>query len=125
MIFYKTHPLSILMILMLIFSKPAYISAQKSTDFCLNWQIVDSLPTPHIGVAGAFAGVYQEIMLIAGGANFPNGMPWEGAKRNTATRFLYLLKIRKESYIGLIKHSTCQILSHTARLFQHRKALFA
>jgi N-acetylneuraminic acid mutarotase len=32
----------------------------------------------NIGVAGPFAGIVGERLLVAGGANFPNGTPWEG-----------------------------------------------
>ncbi len=32
---------------------------------------------PNPGVAGAFAGVSNGALLVAGGANFPNGYPWQ------------------------------------------------
>jgi N-acetylneuraminic acid mutarotase len=39
-------------------------------------------PLPDVnGVAGAFAGVSGETLLVAGGANFPAGKPWEGGKK--------------------------------------------
>ncbi|MBL7817153.1 MAG: hypothetical protein JNL70_19170 [Saprospiraceae bacterium] len=72
-------PLSVLMLLMLFFSKSNTITAQKSTQPKMNWQLLDSLP--NIGVAGAFGGVHNGAMMVAGGANFPNGMPWEGGKK--------------------------------------------
>jgi N-acetylneuraminic acid mutarotase len=36
---------------------------------------------PNIGVAGAFAGVSHGALLVAGGANFPNGYPWQNGKK--------------------------------------------
>jgi N-acetylneuraminic acid mutarotase len=33
------------------------------------------------GVAGAFAGVSHGALLLAGGANFPNGYPWQGGTK--------------------------------------------
>ena len=33
------------------------------------------------GVAGAFAGVSHGALLVAGGANFPNGYPWQGGTK--------------------------------------------
>ncbi|SHM84793.1 cyclically-permuted mutarotase family protein [Chitinophaga jiangningensis] len=33
------------------------------------------------GVAGAFAGIAGNHLLVAGGANFPEAMPWEGGKK--------------------------------------------
>jgi cyclically-permuted mutarotase family protein len=33
------------------------------------------------GLAGAFTGVHNDALIIAGGANFPNGMVWEGGAK--------------------------------------------
>jgi solute:Na+ symporter, SSS family len=33
------------------------------------------------GLAGAFAGVHNDALIVAGGANFPNGAPWEDGKK--------------------------------------------
>jgi N-acetylneuraminic acid mutarotase len=35
----------------------------------------------NLGVAGAFAGVSHGALLLAGGANFPNGYPWQGGAK--------------------------------------------
>lgn len=42
----------------------------------LRWQPLAALPNA-LGVAGAFAGVSAGSLLVAGGANFPKGLPWE------------------------------------------------
>ncbi|PST82058.1 galactose oxidase [Pedobacter yulinensis] len=34
------------------------------------------------GVAGAVSGIHREVFLLAGGANFPEKMPWEGGKKH-------------------------------------------
>ena len=54
--------------------------------YCVEWDNSMSLPSvtegvPNIGVAGAFAGMTGGRLLIAGGANFPDGFPWTGAKK--------------------------------------------
>lgn len=36
---------------------------------------------PNPGVAGAFAGVSHGSLLVAGGANFPNGYPWQNGTK--------------------------------------------
>ncbi|MVM40363.1 galactose oxidase [Spirosoma sp. HMF3257] len=36
---------------------------------------------PNPGVAGAFAGVSHNALIVAGGANFPNGYPWQGGTK--------------------------------------------
>jgi N-acetylneuraminic acid mutarotase len=46
----------------------------------LRWQQLTKLPGG-LGVAGAFAGVSQGKLIVAGGANFPGKMPWEGGKK--------------------------------------------
>lgn len=46
----------------------------------LHWSQLPSLPD-RLGVAGAFAGVSGGALLVAGGANFPDKMPWEGGKK--------------------------------------------
>lgn len=44
---------------------------------------VDLLPPlpDSIGLGGPFAGVHNGALIVAGGANFPNGLPWEGGKK--------------------------------------------
>jgi SSS family solute:Na+ symporter len=51
----------------------------------LHW--LDAPPLPQaaadaaqIGVAGPFAGTHEGRLIVAGGANFPQGMPWEESK---------------------------------------------
>ena len=46
----------------------------------LNWKPLAPLPEK-LGVAGAFAGVNGDALLDAGGANFPDKMPWEGGAK--------------------------------------------
>lgn len=41
----------------------------------------DRAGRPNIGVAGAFAGISHGALLVAGGANFPNGYPWQNGKK--------------------------------------------
>ena len=45
-----------------------------------------SIPPPsghltQFGLAGAFSGVHNDVLIIAGGANFPDGAPWQGGKK--------------------------------------------
>lgn len=44
------------------------------------WSELPSLPDEH-GFAGAFAGVSGGNLIIAGGANFPDGPPWRGGAK--------------------------------------------
>ena len=47
------------------------------------WLAATSLPPvpDSLGVAGAFAGVSRGTLIAGGGANFPNGMPWENGTK--------------------------------------------
>ena len=45
-----------------------------------SWSRLAPLPDP-LGVASPFAGVSGGALLVAGGANFPDKMPWEGGKK--------------------------------------------
>jgi len=52
----------------------------------IEWSVAAMLPSEdgikeQPGVAGPIAGVLDDHLLIAGGANFPDGMPWHGAKK--------------------------------------------
>jgi N-acetylneuraminic acid mutarotase len=46
----------------------------------LVWSELPSLPDT-VGLAGAFVGVSNGALLVAGGANFPDGRPWTGAAK--------------------------------------------
>jgi len=64
--------------------KPAY-SILWLTLFCTcafaqEWENLEPIPN-QTGVAGAFAGVSHNNLLVAGGANFPDRKPWDGGKK--------------------------------------------
>lgn len=46
----------------------------------LAWQSLPALPDRE-GFAGSFAGVSCDVLLVAGGANFPDKRPWEGGTK--------------------------------------------
>ena len=52
----------------------------------LRWSELPPLPpapgqTSQIGLAGPFAGVHNDALIVAGGANFPDAVPWRGGKK--------------------------------------------
>ena len=52
----------------------------------IQWSLGGELPPdpagkPAIGLAGPVTGVHNGVLLVAGGANFPEGMPWDGGKK--------------------------------------------
>jgi N-acetylneuraminate epimerase len=44
------------------------------------WAALPALPDP-LGFAGPFAGTSGGALIVAGGANFPAGYPWDGGKK--------------------------------------------
>ena len=64
----------------------ATIYAQKKQELKLQWTIAAELPVAKngqssLGFAGMVAGVYENKLIVAGGANFPDAMPWKGGKK--------------------------------------------
>lgn len=62
------------------------ISAQIKNDFFFKWKTAAELPALYqqqkaLGVAGPVTGVHQNKLIVAGGANFPDSLPWQGGKK--------------------------------------------
>lgn len=60
--------------------------AQKPMDDTLKWRIAAELPPVHgpakaLGVAGPVVGLNNHMLIVAGGANFPDSMPWLGGRK--------------------------------------------
>ena len=55
------------------------VSAEISAG-ALKWERLPSIPDRE-GFAGSFAGVSRGVILVAGGANFPDKLPWEGGTK--------------------------------------------
>jgi N-acetylneuraminate epimerase len=75
---------TVFFILIIMFFSAA--AAQKNSSYSINWKLAAVLPplpgqSKSLGFAGAINGVDKDAFIIAGGANFPNGMPWDGGKK--------------------------------------------
>ena len=61
------------------------ISTAAQQKIKIDWQVATQLPSEndasHIGVAGPLTGVYNNVLIVAGGANFPEAMPWMGGAK--------------------------------------------
>ena len=60
-------------------------SAQKVSP-SIKWKFATELPpsrgrSKSLGFAGVINGVSNNVLIVAGGANFPHGLPWEGGKK--------------------------------------------
>ena len=75
-------------ILLSFFIMPFFVltHAQNAKGITLRWKIAAELPSldgksRSLGFAGPVTGVYNNVMVVAGGANFPDKMPWQGGKK--------------------------------------------
>ena len=60
--------------------------SSETSDMRLKWLPPAELPAetngkPHPGLAGAISGILGRYYIVAGGANFPAALPWEGGKK--------------------------------------------
>lgn len=60
--------------------------AQSKKVISIEWKTIAELPpfrdqSKSIGVAGPIVGVINDKLIVAGGANFPDKMPWQGGKK--------------------------------------------
>jgi len=51
------------------------VSLVAAEEGKLNWKALPDIPGK-LGFAGPFAGVHNHALIVAGGANFPEGVPW-------------------------------------------------
>jgi len=83
----------IILFLLSLIAQP--LIAQKSHTLSIKTSIATSLPV--MGVAGPVAGVLQNHLIVAGGANFPHGMPWKGGSKTYHDEiFIYHRTEKKE-----------------------------
>lgn len=93
-----------LLCLHFMWSPTLYAQDQKANDIV--WTELTSLPQPsggekQLGVAGAFTGVHNGVLIVAGGANFPGGMPWEGGKKVFRDE-VYVLQKKQDAYEWIV-----------------------
>jgi cyclically-permuted mutarotase family protein len=102
-IFFKT---ACILLLLFVFSVSVNAEPIAAKNY-LKWSELPELP-PGVqmevqpGVAGAFSGNHNGVLLLAGGANFPNGMPWEGGKKVWHDE-IYVLRENEEGFFWLDK----------------------
>ncbi|HEV2479040.1 MAG TPA: hypothetical protein VGS79_05230, partial [Puia sp.] len=68
------------------------------------WSVIARLPLPpgrstQPGVAGPFAGVSGDALIVAGGSNFPDKKPWEGGRKAYVDE-VYVLMARTDGVGG-------------------------
>ena len=71
----------------------------------IQWKIAGELPSANsheksLGFVGPVTGINNNILVVAGGANFPNAMPWVGGKKKYYDCG-YLFKRQEDSFVCL------------------------
>ena len=77
------YRLSLILMLGGLIYLPLYAGENRETTAdreVLQWSQLPDLPNK-VGVAGSFAGVHNDVLIVAGGANFPGKMPWDGGQK--------------------------------------------
>lgn len=96
-----TLPGLTLFIAVIVISSQSFAQHKKTNT--VTWLTPITLPVlqgmeRQLGVAGAFAGVHNGVLLIAGGANFPDGMPWQGGKKLHRDDIYVLQKEKNDTF---------------------------
>ena len=97
----------IIFLIAILFSMNTTAQVQKKNTISLKWGKIASLPpskgqVKSLGFAGPINGVSNDIFITAGGANFPDGMPWEGGAKYYSNEIYLLIKNGNE--FGWINH---------------------
>jgi solute:Na+ symporter, SSS family len=58
----------------------APIDVPEAARSTLQWSQLPDLPD-QFGFGGPYVGTHNGVLMVAGGANFPRGMPWEGGEK--------------------------------------------
>ena len=95
-------PRSTIFLLAVIMLTHLHSCTEKRQDISIQWSLSGTLPalpaqTAALGFAGPVSGVHQEVLLVAGGANFPDGMPWSGGKKKYYAEGFVMKRVHKDS----------------------------
>lgn len=91
---------SFLFLLFMLISSDAL--PQQASNSTIQWTVVAKITQAdgHLspGFAGAINGVFNNALILAGGANFPDKLPWEGGRKHYSDEIHILLR-NKDQFI--------------------------
>src|SRR6185312_2764248 len=78
-----TRPVALLIT---IFTLMTFYSSAQNRVLTISWKKIASVPDAgdaktSLGLAGAINGVNNNVLIVAGGSNFPDKLPWKGGKK--------------------------------------------
>ncbi|MGN6530851.1 MAG: kelch repeat-containing protein [Ginsengibacter sp.] len=73
-------------LLISIFTLMTFYSSAQKPSLTIYWKKIAAVPSfnenqKSLGLAGAINGVNNDVLIVAGGSNFPDKLPWEGGKK--------------------------------------------
>lgn len=80
----------------------------------VDWKVAGELPQASLGVAGPVTGVNNNVLIVAGGSNFPDSMPWLGGKKKHYTEGYIFKKVNEDSLIYFKSFHLPYALSYAA-----------
>ncbi|PRZ24201.1 cyclically-permuted mutarotase family protein [Flavobacterium granuli] len=91
--------------------------SQKKEVKHVEWKTAAQLQNPDgslsIGFAGAINGISNDVLLVTGGANFPDKMPWEGGKKSYSKTIHVLQKCGDTfSWIAAVKSTLAEPIAY-------------
>ncbi|MDH7461174.1 kelch repeat-containing protein [Chitinophagaceae bacterium 26-R-25] len=95
----------------------ADLSAQKNKVESISWNISGQLPASNgklLGFAGPVVGVNNDVLLVGGGANFPDDMPWNGGKKKYYDDLYVFKKDHRDSLVLFQSHKLPLSLAYAA-----------
>ncbi len=107
-----------IILLVLFMSVHAETLAQQPVVSSVKWKIAAQLPptngeTVSIGLAGPLTGVTNDVLIVAGGANFPDGLPWNGGKKKYHND-IFVLQLKRNGKFHWLNSSSQKLPFTTA-----------
>jgi N-acetylneuraminic acid mutarotase len=105
-------------LILILFSMQMPFEAIAQKQLTLHWQLAGQLPSETVGdertaqeykgVAGAVIGWHNNMLMVAGGANFPEALPWEGGKKKYHNQ-IHLFEKKENQFVSLATHDKLSI----------------
>lgn len=93
--------------------------AQSKKVISIEWKTIAELPpfrdqSKSIGVAGPVVGIINNKLIVAGGANFPDKMPWQGGKKIYYNNISIFNKEKEQVFQEKIQNSLTSNIAYAA-----------
>ncbi len=92
--------------------------SQKNEVSQVNWstaaQVQNNDGSLSLGFAGVINGISNDVLIVTGGANFPDKMPWEGGKKEYSKTIHVLQKCKDQfNWIAAVKSELPEAIAYS------------